>query len=1098
MELPSKKSAGWNVKNAITNPIILVYNSVANRSMKENKVNIWIGQKDLEHDQAFLEDAGNEFKQLPIADILEESAKVENYQPSRRDFLKYLGFSVSAATVAASCDIPVRRAMPYVVKPDSIVPGIANYYASSFVKGGDYCSVLVKTREGRPIKIEGNELSPVTQGGTSARAQAMVLDLYDTNRIKSCGKVEGGEVRPTSWSDLDQELIGALRPDSQVRILSNTILSPSLKAALSEFTQKYPNTKVVQYDPVSSAAILLANEEDFGRKVIPDFHFDKADVVVGINSDFLGTWISPVEYTKQYSQNRKIEDVHRAKMSRHYQVESYMSLTGSNADNRILIKPSELGAAIAHLHNAVATIAGAPKVYTPAINEKATNAINKVAQEIMANKGKSLIVSGSNRVGDQKIINKINALAESYGNTITFDRASMLRQGDESMVTELVREMQGGTVDVLFVLGSNPIFTLPKSLNFADAITQVPVRVSMNSHLDETTNLCHWSAPDHHVLESWGDAEPKSGFLSLIQPAIHPLFNTRHAGESFLRWAESTSFNANVEQPYMEYVKKQWQENIFSQQTSYALFQAFWDASLHDGIAEVAGAGEPEYGSPDISSIRVNDPTDNGLEISLYESVTIGGGQYANNPWLQEMPDPINRCAWGNYLAIPVSFDGWKEITGMNGLSDGDYANLVVGDQSIKVPVISQFGQMEGTVALAVGYGREMGGRCANGIGVNVQDLVQVKDGLFQYQVDGATLSGKVGEEDHFSCVQYHHTMGVKTEDRNGDEINADEAALATGSIPFFKKTRRGYQGALTDRTIIRGSHLNDIESYVEELHHEREHHQHLNDQGLYPDYSDQYERGHHWGIHVDLNACTGCGACTVACMAENNVPVVGKLDLSRHQEMAWLRIDRYFYGDFENPKTVYQPMMCQHCDNAPCENVCPVNATNHSSEGLNQMIYNRCVGTRYCANNCPYKVRRLNWADYMAADLWPANERKVNQEKVNIYADNLTRMVLNPDVTVRARGVMEKCSFCTQRLQEGKLAAKLEGRPLKDSDVSSACQMACPAGAITFGDQNNKGGDLAAKLKSPLNYIVLEETNVRSSVQYSSIINNANEELNS
>ena len=1063
--------------------------------MKDNKVAIWIGQKDLNHDPKFMEEAGNEFARIPL-DKMAESSTLEQVGATRRDFLKYLGFGLGAATVAAACEIPVRKAIPYVVKPDAIVPGVANYYASSFVKGGDYCAVLVKTREGRPIKIEGNDLSPVTMGGTSARAQATVLELYDVNRIKGPGRIADGLVSDGSWAAIDKEVIGALRPESKIRILSNTLLSPALHAAIAEFSAAYPNTKLVQYDAVSSAAMLIANEQQFGMKTVPDYHFDGAKVIIGFEADFLGTWISPIEYAKGYVKNRKIEHEEHATMSRHYHVESHMSLTGSNADNRILVKPSEQGAAIAALYNEIASQTGGTRVNAPAgLNEKATAAIKAAAKDLLANKGASLVVSGSNMVSEQLLVNQINLLLGNYGKTITFEHASKQRQGDERDVARLIEEMQGGQVDVLFILGANPSFDLPQAEAFNTALEQVPLRISTNSHVDETTGRCHWAAPDHHILESWGDVEPKAGVYSLMQPTINPLFDTRQVGLSFLTWAKSAKLSTG-DQPYHDFIQELWKENMFPHQSEYSVFQAFWDHTLHNGVFNAGGNTEPAYNAVDVSGLQVRKPAGEGMELSLFETVNMGAGQYANNPWLQEMPDPVNRCVWGNYLSVPVSFDGWKTIEGFAGLKDGDLVNLTSGESSLEVPVIQQFGQMDNTFGIAMGYGRTAAGRCGNDIGVNVQSLVQIDNGLFQYYRSGIQVSGKAGREDHFACVQYHHTMGVKTLDKNGDEINADEAALASVSIPFFKKTRRGFQGALTDRSIIHGAHVSELETFLEELHEQREEFQHLNAQSLYPDYSDHYSRGHHWGMHIDLNACIGCGACTVACMSENNVPVVGKHNVARHQEMTWIRIDRYFYGDFENPKTVYQPMMCQHCDNAPCENVCPVDATNHSSEGLNQMIYNRCVGTRYCANNCPYKVRRLNWADYTTADLWPINEHKINQEKVQFYADDLTRMVLNPDVTVRSRGVMEKCSFCVQRIQEGKLNAKKEDRRLLDRDVRTACQTACPTGAITFGDKNNPEGELTGKFKSPLNYIVLEETNVRSSVNYTVKVNNANEAL--
>jgi molybdopterin-containing oxidoreductase family iron-sulfur binding subunit len=454
-----------------------------------------------------------------------------------------------------------------------------------------------------------------------------------------------------------------------------------------------------------------------------------------------------------------------------------------------------------------------------------------------------------------------------------------------------------------------------------------------------------------------------------------------------------------------------------------------------------------------------------------------------------EMADPVSRTVWGNYLAVPVNFDGVKTMVGFKDLVDGELVELTIGDKKMTLPVIQQFGQMQGTVSLALGYGRINAGNTGNNVGVNVNDCLTIGANGPAYYHTAVSVSDKIGEEKDFSCVQYHHTIGVKGIDKeSGKEINADEAALVF--FDYFTGVK-GFQGALTDRSVIYTSNVGELKNSVEHLQERRKHAQHLNAQQIYGGFDDMYALGHHWGMHVDLNACIGCGACTVACMSENNVPVVGKHEVAIHHEMTWLRIDRYYYGDVENPNTIYQPMMCQHCDNAPCENVCPVNASNHSSEGLNQMAYNRCIGTRYCANNCPYKVRRFNWLDYTKADLWPANQPRLQDESVPFMADNLTRMVLNPDVTVRSRGVIEKCSFCVQRIQEGKLTAKTEGRSLTDRDVRTACQTSCPTGAITFGDMNNKNGELTSKLESPLNYIALEEINVRPSVTYTMKVNN-------
>ncbi len=1079
---------------------------------KQNKV--WIGVEQLENHPEYQKANTQEFVELPVVDHLSEEKALES-QASRRDFLKYLGFGLGAATLAASCDIPVKRAVPYVVKPDQIVPGVAAYYASSFVQGGDYCPVLVKTREGRPIKVEGNSLSGITKGGTSARAQASVLSLYDTNRIPGPARITDGRIQlpanrnaqGTTWQEVDAEIMGKLNANAQVRIVTHTLMSPTTKKAIADFTAKFPNTQVVTYDPVSSSALLQANEESFGQKVVPNYHFDKAEVIVSFDADFLGTWISPTEYARQYAENRKIKDVKNASMSYHVQVESHMSLTGSNADNRIMVKPSEQGAAIVALYNEVAALTGGSRVSGPSIDGGVVAKLKKVAQRLADNSGKSLVVSGSNNKGEQILINAINNMLNNYGSTLDFAHASMQRQGDDADLQALVREMNGGSIDVLMLMdGANPAWDTPAANDFATGMSKVGTKISFCGIPNETTTLCDYVTPTHHYLESWGDVNPKVGHYSLIQPTISPLFNTREAGESMLRWAQSEELDAAAEQPYWDYLQNHWETVLFPQQSKFASFQRFWDSSLHDGILEIAqdGAQEPAFaGDVNTAASKVRRPSGAEMEISFFETVNMAGGQYANNPWLQEMPDPVTRTTWGNYLAIPVSWDGGRRFQSLNNLNEreiygeADIVNLDVAGQSNEITVVRQFGQMNATVSLAIGYGREMTGQMGKAlgdqVGINVYPMMSVDaDGNTQYYADQVSVSEAVKKDKLFPCVQYHHSMGLKGVDPDsGETINVDEKASMT--------LGEGYQGGITERTIIYQANLKEVDDLVHHIEERREEADHLNEATLYPyeKYKEEfYTQGHHWAMHVDLNACIGCGACQVACIAENNVPVVGKTEVARHHEMTWLRIDRYFYGDYENPNVVYQPLMCQHCDNAPCENVCPVAATNHSSEGLNQMTYNRCIGTRYCANNCPFKVRRFNWLDYTTADLFPANEYTIAGEDLPFGADNLTRMVLNPDVTVRSRGVIEKCSFCVQRIQEGKLTAKSEGRQLKDQDVRTACQTACPTGAITFGDRNNNKSAVSEAMKNDLNYLLLEEINVKSSVYYSAKINNRDEEL--
>ncbi|MFN0037335.1 MAG: TAT-variant-translocated molybdopterin oxidoreductase [Saprospiraceae bacterium] len=1042
---------------------------------------IWVGTEDLTRDEAFVQSSQREFS---VENIDQADGK---WQASRRDFLKLMGFGLGAATVAASCEIPVKKVIPYVTKPDEIVPGVANYFASSFVNGGDYCAILVKTREGRPIKIEGNTLSSVTNGGTSARAQASVLSLYDTRRIQHAGKVADGKVEKMEWAALDREVKAKLA-GGNIRIVANTNISPSAEKSLADFVAKYPSTSVVSYDPISSAALLEANAKCFGHRAFPHYKFDEATIICSFGADFLGTWGNPIQQARDYAKGRKVAGKKAKKMSRHYQVEGYMSLTGSNADSRIQIRPSETGAAIAALYGELSGNGGGPK-----LNDKAAAAIKKVAKELQAARGKSIVVAGSNNVAEQVIVNKINELLGNLNSTIDFNGMAFGRKGDERQMPNLIKEMNDGQVSAVIVWGANPAWDLPNAAAFKTGFAKVGTRISLNTNLDETTLLCTHAAPAHHFLESWGDAMPRAGMLSLIQPTIAPLFATRQAEHSFLVWGESAKLNNNAEQPYYEFVKANWQTEMFQSQSKYLTPDAFWEMSLHGGVyetppTEVAVVFDPTV-SVDVSG--VSKPGASEIEISFYETVNIGGGQYAHNPWLQEMPDPVTRTVWGNYLSIPVEWDGVNNIDGWKGLKDGDEVEVEVNGQKFTCAVVLNFGQPTGTVAIALGGGREAGG-CGVTYGVNVNAALKQENGLTQYYATDVTVKPTGTRDKDFACVQHHNTMGVTAMGKEeGKVINADEKSLGW----------KGFQGSLTDRSIIFQTNIKDLQKLEHKLEAFHEESTHLNSQTLYPDHTEYFGTGMKWGMYVDLNSCIGCGACQVACVSENNVPVVGKKEVARHHEMTWLRIDRYFYGDLENPKVVYQPMMCQHCDNAPCENVCPVNATNHSMEGINQMAYNRCIGTRYCANNCPYKVRRFNWLDYTTADVWPANEERVfhvEGEDRPYYADNLLRMVLNPDVTVRTRGVIEKCSFCVQRIQEGKLTAKAESRAIQDNDVRTACQTACPTGAIVFGNLNNPESEVSKANKSAgaLAYKVLEEINVRPGVQYSAKIHNANEEL--
>ncbi len=1021
--------------------------------------NYWKGLEELKQEPVFVEASSKEFREeLPLEEIFGSDAIMAS-STKRRDFLKLMGFSISAAALAASCKIPVRQVIPYVFKPEEVYPGVANYYASSFIDGSDYCSILVKTREGRPIKIEGNNLSSVTQGVTNARSQAFILSLYDKTRLQH----PTVNAEKTDWDVVDGEIkkqLEAIKSNGgNIRILSSTILSPSTKQVIADFADYYPNTKHIVYEPISSSAILLANEQSFGRRVIPGYRFDNAKLIVTFGADFLGTWISPTEYIKQYTKNRKL-DPNNPKMNKLVCFESRVSLTGSNADLRVPIKPSEKGAAILSLYNKIAakaggaTISGVPST---SVDDK----ISGVADELIAAKGQALVVSGSNDVNEQIVINAINDLLGSYGNTIDLDNYSNVKQGVDSEVMELIDEMSNKKVDALIVYNTNPAYASGFAKQFADAVKNVGLTISLNDRLDETASLLKYGCPDNHNLESWNDAEPKKGKYSLCQPTITPLFNTRQAQNSLLKWSDNT-------EDFYTYIQKYWEKNIYPSAKDSGTFQSFWDISLKNGVYEMPSIeasktvfkGDLDSAS---SNILKNKPS-GGMEVVLYEKVGVGNGKYADNPWLQEMPDPVTKICWDNY--VTVSYKWAKKFFEDNSLAlnlsyddkntkdDLDFntvhlVNVIIGDFSVELPLVVQPGQLDGTASIALGYGRTKGGRASNGVGKNVYPLVSYNGETFSYILSNATIK-PTGKTYQIALTQSHNTL-------EGRPIIREYSSLSE----------------------YKSKHAEDGEKY-------REDYKEIIKSTIYKKYEYQ---GIKWGMSIDLNSCIGCGTCIVACNAENNVPMVGQREVFRAHEMHWMRIDRYYSGDIENPEVTFQPMLCQHCENAPCENVCPVSATNHSSEGLNQMIYNRCVGTKYCLNNCPYKVRRFNWFDWTMADTAPWNALEVKDEVS--MTDDLTRMVLNPDVTVRSRGVMEKCSFCVQRLQEAKLNAKKENRPLQDRDAKTACQTSCPAEAIKFGNILDENAAMTKERTDDRTFYVLDDLHTLPSIGYLSKVRN-------
>lgn len=1013
--------------------------------------------------------SADEFREdLPAIDP-DADKKLYSEGSSRRDFLKFLGFSTAAATIAASCETQVHKAIPYLNKPENILPGTADFYATTFVCEGESIPVLAKVRDGRPIKIEGNTLSSFTKGGTSARVQASVLDLYDTSRQRF-PMANGSAV---SWEQLDKTVIEALASSGPVVLLTGTVASPTTKQVINEFIAKYPGTRHVQYDAISYSGMLLANEAAFGTRSLPVYRFENAKVVVSLGADFLGTWLDPVAFQRGYTANRKVRQGN-PEMSKHYQFESMLSMTGANADERFTHKPSEDGQVALALLNAV-NAAGVSGIS----NAKLKAGIEKAAADLRAAGGNALVVSGSNNPDVQLAVNAINSAIGAYGNTIDWSVQLQTKRGTDAEFAALLTDMEAGRVGTIIINDVNPAYNYFDAQRFAQALKKVKNSIAVSYKLDETAELCKISAPVHHYLESWGDAEPRTGYVSLLQPTISPLFSTRQFQESLLKWSMAAT-------SYENYFRNYWLSRLGGNSDTYM-------KALQDGVIESA-ASAPAGGAYNGAALTAAAtalsaaPKGSDIELVLYENVAVGDGRFASNPWLQELPDPITKATWDNYVMVPPRLG--KELLGVDLANsrhtdnyevhpDKQLVTVKAGNKEVTLPALIIPGMNENTIAIAVGYGRKsisgsdddtarQIGRAVLNSGWNVFHLASYNGRTVERAVQQVTLtkaegSYKIAQNQTHNSYEGRHNV---VQELTLDEIKRNPTAI----IDARAKELKPWGG---------------LENFEAEG-------------SPYPVYDNP---GAKWGMSIDLNACYGCGACVVACSAENNVPVVGKNEMLRFHDMHWLRIDRYFSGnphDAESVQTIFQPMLCQHCDNAPCENVCPVAATTHNSEGINQMIYNRCIGTRYCANNCPYKVRRFNWSDYTGADSFSDNQRKTGTGALNevVFAmnDELTRMVLNPDVTVRSRGVMEKCSFCVQRQQEGKLKAKRENRKLMDSDSSVACADACPAEAIVFGNVNDTES-MINKVRSEgknRTFFVLDQLHTLPNVSYMAKVRNA------
>jgi MoCo/4Fe-4S cofactor protein with predicted Tat translocation signal len=988
-------------------------------------------------------ESGPEFARAAAPEFADELPR-SAVQWKRRDFLKMAGFTTALAATAACNRAPVQKAIPLLVQAEEGVPGRSLQYATSCGGCSAGCGVLASVRDGRPIKLEGNPQHLLSRGGLCAVGQASILGLYDSHRLQ--GPLYAG--KPATWADVDTALTAALRKlkaeRAAVRVLTSTVVSPTRAASIAEFVKGFPDAKHVVYDPLSHSAILDAHERTHGVRVLPRYNFAKAEVIVSFDADFLSTWISPVQFTAEYRQGRAL-DAQPPRMSWHVHFEPRLSVTGSKADERYAITPHASAVLLAQLAQRIAALAGTHlDGNADAQSDVPPAFLDKVARRLWQARGKGLVISGSNETGEQVLVNYVNHLLGNYGAVLDLEHPSRQAQGDDRELAKLVQEMKHGKVQALFIAGSNPVFELPE---FGDALRKVPLIVSFAARRDETAAVAHYVCPEPHFLEGWSDAEPVAGQFSVSQPAIRPLGNTRPLIESLTAWSGRRPKSA------YEMVRDYWRAQVFPHQPERD-FEQFWNRSVHDGYVSIA-AGRTKISGFNTAAVTLPSAvpplSPDSFALVLYPTAHMLAGAEAYNAWLHELPDPITKVTWDNCASLS------PKAARRLGVAEGDVIRITARQQSVELPVYVQPGQHDSVLAVPLGFGSVLSERFANlgprwidarpsvggngRVGRNVAPLLEFTAGGVSYSaVATVALTGK---HEDLACTQVHHTLTVPEK----------LAKLSPEPRPIVRETSLAHIRRNPPATV------SGEEKYEE----------------LWP--ADHPYNGPRWGMVIDLEACTGCSACVVACQAENNIPVVGKDEVRRNREMHWVRVDRYFSERSDGRIDVaYQPMFCQQCENAPCETVCPVLATVHSEDGLNQQVYNRCVGTRYCANNCPYKGRRFNWFNYA-------------------HEDKLQNLALNPDVTVRSRGVMEKCTFCVQRIQAGKIEAKRRGAGLADGEVQTACQQSCPARAIYFGDLNDPNSQVSRMMRNPRRYRVLAELGVKPAVGYLALVRNRDEE---
>ena len=968
----------------------------------------WKSFEELAQTPSYLKSLNNEF-----------SSKTAHgtFPLSRRKFLSLLGASVALAT--ASCRRPVQKILPYVKQPENAaIPGIAQYYASGFSLGNQAHGILVTTREGRPIKIEGNSLHPLSLGKTSAFTQASILELYDPDRMKE-PKILGKKVSWKEWLRITSTILkNAKLENKKVRILTESRPSPTLEKTLREFIQQCGDAKKYEFEPIDQETSISALNKSFGTNLLPKVHLDKAHVVFSLNSDFLGQQADSVTHIQKWVKNRKVRST-QDNLSRLFVVESAMSLTGTNADNRLSLKPSELLAfaldllkllvtkyqvlAQAHVQNLLGEVAEFKG------HEYARSFREALAQDLSSNQGRSLVLVGAQESEELQIVGHLlNSILNNIGKTVDDKITVSSSKNGYASLEPLIKELNEAQVDVLITVGGNPSYQLGQA--FAQSLKKARHSFRVSLYEDETTSETQYVAPLSHYLEAWGDSAPESGVYSVHQPLIRPLYKTKSEGEIFVHWLKYLQNQKPEDQNWLSAIKNN--SKNFS-----------WKKLLQDGVAKINSLQKNQlvFRNEALASLsqaykKQKTLKNDSFELQFEVSPHTYDGRFANNAWLLELPHPVTKITWDNVASMS------PETAQHLGVKQENQILIEIDNQSVVLPVFIQAGLAFKVITTEIGFGRSASGRVGNKVGVNVYPLLQANK--FLWQAPDVKVSKVFGHYKIASTQVHHDLMG--------------RPILFDATLEEYQKTPN-FPSQAEHGELIR----------------------------LYP--SHKYE-GHKWGMVIDMNSCIGCSACVIACDAENNVPVVGKAQVLKGREMQWMRIDRYYDSRNQySPAVFHQPMLCQHCEDAPCETVCPVAATTHSPEGLNEMIYNRCVGTRYCSNNCPYKVRRFNYFNF------------------NYSMSESEKLVKNPDVTVRARGVMEKCSFCVQRINIGKY---------NGTDIVTACQQACPADAIVFGDLNNQDSEVFKLSKLAHGFHVLNELNTRPSITYLAKVRNPHPQL--